>query len=156
MGKKIEKVKAFCKEHKKEIAVAVVTGVGVAVGVTACVVMKKKLDTTKLLTKSLGKTNQKTSIHSDTDGLNKIIKALTNGEDMPNGEVAECLMSGSISIPNDVGIMFEEYPDSKGVRSFVANKIKLSDIAKLGEEIMKLMDIGKDKEVWAMIEVADK
>ena len=88
MGEKFEKVKAFCKEHKKEIAVAVVTGVGVAVGVTACVVMKKKLDTTKLLTKSLGKTNQKTSIHSDTDGLNKIIKALTNGEDMPNGEVA--------------------------------------------------------------------
>ena len=70
MGEKFEKVKAFCKEHKKEIAVAVVTGVGVAVGVTACVVMKKKLDTTKLLTKSLGKT----SIHSDTDGLNKIIK----------------------------------------------------------------------------------
>lgn len=119
MGEKFEKVKAFCKEHKKEIAVAVVTGVGVAVGVTACVVTKK-LDTTKLLTKSLGKTNQKTSIH------------------------------------NDVGITFEEYPDSKGVRSFVANKIKLSDIAKLGEEIMKLMDIGKDKEVWAMIEVADK
>lgn len=44
MGEKFEKVKAFCKEHKKEIAVAVVTGVGVAVGVTACVVMKKKLD----------------------------------------------------------------------------------------------------------------
>lgn len=44
MGKKIEKVKAFCKEHKKEIAVAVVAGVGVVVGVTACVVMKKKLD----------------------------------------------------------------------------------------------------------------
>ena len=30
MGKKIEKVKAFCKEHKKEIAVAV--GVGGAAG----------------------------------------------------------------------------------------------------------------------------
>ena len=44
MGKKIEKVKAFCKERKKEIAVAVVAGVGVVVGVTACVVMKKKLD----------------------------------------------------------------------------------------------------------------
>ena len=48
MGKKIEKVKAFCKEHKKEIAAAVVTGVGVAVGVTACVVMKKKLDISNL------------------------------------------------------------------------------------------------------------
>ena len=48
MGEKFEKIKAFCKEHKKEIAVAVVTGVGVAVGATACVVMKKKLDISRL------------------------------------------------------------------------------------------------------------
>ena len=42
MGKKIEKVKAFCKEHKKEIAVAVGVG-GVIVGGTAGFMVAKKL-----------------------------------------------------------------------------------------------------------------
>ena len=44
MGEKFEKVKAFCKEHKKGIVVAVVAGVGVVASMTMCVVTKKKLN----------------------------------------------------------------------------------------------------------------
>lgn len=67
MGKKIEKVKAFCKEHKKEIAVAVVTGVGVAVGVTACVVMKKKLDISNLTIREYSDVGKKHYKHIAAD-----------------------------------------------------------------------------------------
>ena len=49
MGKKIEKVKAFCKEHKKEIAVAVGVG-GVIVGGTAGFMVAKKMYKGTLLT----------------------------------------------------------------------------------------------------------
>ena len=118
MGKKIEKVKAFCKEHKKEIAVAVVTGVGVAVGVTACVVMKKKLDISNL------------TIREYKDTLDVLIDGTTES-DVGKKHYKH--------IAADFGAILEVWKPTKHEGMMVISEnVTLENIGKLGEEMMKL------------------
>lgn len=128
MGKKIEKVKAFCKEHKKEIAVAVVTGVGVAVGVTACVVMKKKLDISNL------------TIREYKDTLDVLIDGTTE-------EVVDRLVKTKSDVGKkhykhiaaDFGAILEVWNPTKHEGMMVISEnVTLENIGKLGEEMMKL------------------
>lgn len=129
MGKNFEKVKAFCKEHKKEIAVAVVAGVGVVVGVTACVVMKKKLDISN------------SSIREYKDTLDVLLDGTT-------AEVVERLTKTTSE--SNVGKKHYDYIADFGANLDVWNPTKheglmvisenvtLENIGKLGEEMMKL------------------
>ena len=117
MGKKIEKVKAFCKEHKKEIAVAVVTGVGVAVGVTACVVMKK-VDISNL------------TIREYKDTLDVLIDGTTES-DVGKKHYKH--------IAADFGAILEVWNPTKHEGMMVISEnVTLENIGKLGEEMMKL------------------
>ncbi len=129
MGEKFEKVKAFCKEYKKEIAVAVVAGVGVVVGVTACVVMKKKLDISN------------SSIREYKDTLDVLLDDTTS-------EVVERLIKTTSE--SNVGKKHYDYIADFGASLDVWNPTKheglmvisenvtLENIGKLGEEMMKL------------------
>lgn len=128
MGEKFEKVKAFCKEHKKEIAVAVVTGVGVAVGVTACVVMKKKLDISN------------STIRDYKDTLDVLIDGTTE-------EVVDRLVKTKSDVGEkhykhiaaDFGAILEVWKPTKHEGMMVISEnVTLENIGKLGEEMMKL------------------
>ena len=117
MGEKFEKVKAFCKEHKKEIAVAVVTGVGVAVGVTACVVMKK-VDISNL------------TIREYKDTLDVLIDGTTES-DVGKKHYKH--------IAADFGAILEVWNPTKHEGMMVISEnVTLENIGKLGEEMMKL------------------
>ncbi len=128
MGEKFEKVKAFCKEHKKEIAVAVVTGVGVAVGVTACVVMKKKLDISNL------------TIREYKDTLDVLIDGTT--EEVVDRSVKTKSDVGKKHykhIAADFGAILEVWNPTKHEGMMVISEnVTLENIGKLGEEMMKL------------------
>ena len=116
MGKKFEKVKAFCKEHKKGIAVVVVAGVGFVAGATMCVITKKKLN-------------------------------LKLGDSIPKPDY---------KYVTDFGAKITEFENEATHWCVSAENLKLGDIGKLGDELMRLYGerVDPDMEIWTMIENA--